>query len=67
MTFVLKNAGATYQRPMNLIFHDLLGNASRKSSDKGFKIPTSFQTDCFAGNDIKKQFKAIEHIVAHEL
>jgi hypothetical protein len=25
MTFDLKNAGATYQRAMNLIFHDLLG------------------------------------------
>jgi hypothetical protein len=25
MTFSLKNAGATYQRAMNLIFHDLLG------------------------------------------
>jgi hypothetical protein len=25
MTFVLKNAGATYQRVMNVIFHDLLG------------------------------------------
>ena len=25
MTFWLKNAGATYQRAMNLIFHDLLG------------------------------------------
>ena len=25
MIFVLKNAGATYQRAMNLIFHDLLG------------------------------------------
>jgi hypothetical protein len=25
MTFVLKNAGATYQRAMNLSFHDLLG------------------------------------------
>jgi hypothetical protein len=25
MTFVLKNAGATYQRAMNLIFYDLLG------------------------------------------
>jgi hypothetical protein len=25
MTFVLKNAGAMYQRAMNLIFHDLLG------------------------------------------
>jgi hypothetical protein len=24
MTFVLKNVGATYQRAMNLIFHDLL-------------------------------------------
>jgi hypothetical protein len=24
MTFSLKNAGATYQRAMNLIFHDLL-------------------------------------------
>jgi hypothetical protein len=24
MTFVLKNAGAMYQRAMNLIFHDLL-------------------------------------------
>jgi hypothetical protein len=25
MTFGLKNAGTTYQRDMNLIFHDLLG------------------------------------------
>jgi hypothetical protein len=25
MTFGLKNAGAAYQRAMNLIFHDLLG------------------------------------------
>ena len=25
MTFGLKNAGAIYQRAMNLIFHDLLG------------------------------------------
>jgi hypothetical protein len=25
MTFGFKNTGATYQRPMNLIFHDLLG------------------------------------------
>lgn len=25
MTFGLKNIGATYQRAMNLIFHDLLG------------------------------------------
>jgi hypothetical protein len=26
MTFGLKNAGAMYQRAMNLIFHDLLGS-----------------------------------------
>ena len=25
MTFDLKNAGTTYQRAMNLIFHDLIG------------------------------------------
>ena len=25
MTFSLKNAGATYQRAMNLIFYDFLG------------------------------------------
>jgi hypothetical protein len=25
MTFGLKNSGATYQRAMNLIFHDFLG------------------------------------------
>jgi hypothetical protein len=25
MTFIMKNAGATYQQAMNLIFHDLLG------------------------------------------
>jgi hypothetical protein len=25
MTFGLKNAGATYERDMNLLFHDLLG------------------------------------------
>ena len=25
MTFELKNTGATYQRTMNLIFHDLIG------------------------------------------
>jgi hypothetical protein len=25
MTFRLKNAGATYERSMNLIFHDLIG------------------------------------------
>jgi hypothetical protein len=25
MTFGLRNAGATYQQAMNLIFHDLLG------------------------------------------
>jgi hypothetical protein len=25
LTFGMKNAGATYQRAMNLIFHDLLG------------------------------------------
>jgi hypothetical protein len=25
MTFGLKNTGTTYQRAMNLIFHDLLG------------------------------------------
>ena len=25
MTFGMKNAGATYQRAMNLIFHDLIG------------------------------------------
>jgi hypothetical protein len=26
MTFGLNNVGATYQRAMNLIFHELLGN-----------------------------------------
>jgi hypothetical protein len=43
MTFGLKNAGSTYQRVMNMIFHDLLGkllevyidNVVMKSS--GFK------------------------------
>jgi hypothetical protein len=29
MTFGLKNAGATYQRAMNLIFQELFGNMWR--------------------------------------
>jgi hypothetical protein len=33
MTFGLKNAGATYQRAMNLIFHELLGNTMEVYTD----------------------------------
>jgi hypothetical protein len=38
VTFCLKNAGATYQRAMNLILHDLLGEVIEiYIDDLGFK------------------------------
>jgi hypothetical protein len=33
MTFGLKNTGATYQRAMNYMFHELIGNLSAGPKD----------------------------------
>jgi hypothetical protein len=44
MTFGLKNAGATYQRAMNLIFHELLGIRVEVYIDNVVVMPAGFDS-----------------------
>jgi hypothetical protein len=45
MTFGLKNAGTTYQRAMNIIFHDLLGVLMEVSIDNVVVKSVGFEED----------------------
>jgi hypothetical protein len=49
MTFGLKNAGATYQRAMNLIFHELLGNI----------------VEVYIDDIVKQETEGKEHVVTY--
>jgi hypothetical protein len=53
MTFGLKNAGATYQRAMNLIFHELLGNTVEVYIDDIVVKSTEFRSHIA---DLRKAF-----------
>jgi hypothetical protein len=53
MTFGLKNAGATYQRAMNLIFHELLGNTVEVYIDDIVVKSTEFSSHIA---DLRKAF-----------
>jgi hypothetical protein len=53
MTFDLKNAGATYQRAMNLIFHELLGNTVEVYIDDTVVISAVFSSHIA---DLRKAF-----------
>jgi hypothetical protein len=53
MTFGLKNAGATYQRAMNLIFHELLGNTVEVYIDDIVVKSTEFSSHLA---DLRKAF-----------
>jgi hypothetical protein len=53
ITFVLKNAGATYQRAMNLIFHELLGNTVEVYIDDIVVKSTEFSSHIA---DLRKAF-----------
>jgi hypothetical protein len=54
MTFRLKNTGATYQRAMNLIFHDLLGTILEDYIDDLVVKSTDFATHIA---DLRKVFE----------
>jgi hypothetical protein len=53
MTFGLKNAGVTYQRAMNLIFHELLGNTVEVHIDDIVVKSTKFSSHIA---DLRKAF-----------
>jgi hypothetical protein len=53
MTFGLKNVGATYQRAMNLIFHELLGNNVEVYIDDIVVKSAEFSSDLA---DLRKAF-----------
>jgi hypothetical protein len=53
MTFGLKNAGATYQRAMNLVFHELLGNTLEVYIDDIVVKPAEFSSHIA---DLRKAF-----------
>jgi hypothetical protein len=56
MTFGLKNAGATYQRAMNLIFHELLGNTVEVYIDDIVVKSAEFSSHI---DDLRKAFDKI--------
>jgi hypothetical protein len=58
MTFVLKNAGATYQKAMNLIFHELLGNTVEVYIDDIVVKLAEFSSHIA---DLRKAFDKIIH------
>jgi hypothetical protein len=58
MTFDLKNAGTTYQRAMNLIFHDLLGSMIEVYIDDVL-VKSDSMDDHLADLGIKNEFTKI--------